>query len=132
HLLHERQQSFLDGLRRDHHRQRELLKRDRRRRRHALLLPDLLCGSLLHGGSLVLVDRVWRPDHRATLEPPLLHDFNRGRGIPPNSKSHTSRTSTTRRLACTRRSWSCSSWLGFVRPSRSRRTREMAGPHFPW
>ena len=31
---------------------------------------------------MVLVDRVWRPDHRATLEPPLLHDFNRGRGIP--------------------------------------------------
>jgi transposase len=38
---------------------------------------------------LVLVDRVWRPDHRATLEPPLLHDFNTGRGIPRSRASGT-------------------------------------------
>src|SRR5262249_25603902 len=58
HLLHEREQALLDRLRRDHHRQRELLQRDRRRRRHDLLLPELLCGFLLHGGSLVPEDRL--------------------------------------------------------------------------
>jgi len=37
------------------------------------------------------VDRVWRPDHRATLEPPLLHDFNTGRGIPLHTDKRVTR-----------------------------------------
>jgi hypothetical protein len=92
HLLHEGQQALLGRVHRQQQRQHQLLHRHAHRDRRPLLLPSSDCGSLLHGGSFahgaqVLADLILRPAE----EPPLLHDFNRGRGIPVTEDGRISR-----------------------------------------